>query len=135
MSVLREASEKLSLIASRSARDSESDEVLIPPHLVQENADALHKRAKAEKEFAQVRKLLAKVTAELRERLASKVPLGPAGVPKLQLLPIDPVTKETLTGLLTDERIQSRVHELERLLETQLPRPAISPQQPQSRGA
>ena len=117
---LAAANEKLATIASKSSRDGETDQPLVPPQFVQENADALSKRTKAEKDLAKARRLLTKVTAELRARLTAPGALGRAGVPKLKLLVIESATADALSSRLTDDRINERVQKLEALLKTKL---------------
>jgi hypothetical protein len=119
---LKEANERLAFIASRSTRDMDTEQILIPAQFAAENIQRLKQRERAEKDLAKVRKLLGLVVGELQLRMSEPRLVGKAGPPRLHLLALPPHTYGGAEQWSSDARIRTLVAELEELLGTELSR-------------
>ena len=125
---LREAHERLAYIASRCSRDIETDRMIVPPHLGQENIARLKQRDKAEKDLSRIKKLLGIIAAELRMRISHKRLHGRPGIPKLRLLQPMPEAFVEMAGVLTNAHLAARAAELDAVLRTDFASMAPEPE-------
>jgi hypothetical protein len=123
---LTRSESRLAEIAARSARDLETDQVLVPQHLAGEYAERLAERDRArhETDWAAGARQLAADRA--RGRLAKTKYVGSGEPPALRhLAPLPPSLLE-LAPRVTNAAIEAQVSRLEELLSTRL-RPAAAP--------
>jgi hypothetical protein len=127
--VLTRSESRLAEIASRSARDMETDQVLVPQHLAGEYADRLAERDRARREIAWAAAARQSAAERARARLAKTKYVGSGEVPAFRHFAPLPHSLVELAPRVTDAAIEVQVGRLEGLLSTRL-RPASAPDAP-----
>jgi ubiquitin-protein ligase len=120
------ADARLAEIGARSARDLESDRLIIPEHLAAEYAQHLSAREDAQSQSQRLQLALDAAVERLKLRLTKPRFFGSAELPRPHLLPPPPESYTQYHPELTDERVSQLVRRLESLLSTTLA-PAAGP--------
>ena len=127
--ILARTDSRLAEIASRSARDLETGQVLVPQHLAGEYADRLAERDRARHEIAWAAGARQSAAERARARLAKTKYVGSGDVPALRHFAALPDSLVELGPRVTDAAIEAQVARLEELLSTRL-RPAAATDAP-----
>jgi ubiquitin-protein ligase len=122
------ADARLAEIGARSARDLESDRLIIPEHLAAEYATHLSEREQAQERSQRLQLSLDAAVERLKLRLTKPRLNGSADLPRPHVLAAPPESYAQLQPQLTEERVSQLVHRLESLLGTPLVPSAAAPE-------
>lgn len=126
---LKDATQQISAIMSRSSRDVETDRMIVPPKFAKTYNEQMEVRDQAKREIARQESLLKQISRDLSARLSSSRYCGRPEEPPLRWLAPLPEELLQLREAMTDEAIQAAVDQLSRLLGVQFPFNAPPPPQ------
>ena len=127
---MNDATDKVQAIMGKSSRNVETDQLVVPPKLVEAYSTELRKRDVAKHEIARLNGVLKQIARELGTRLASVKQCGSAEIAPFRSLAAFPETIADVIPHLTDEALRKQVAKLEELLNVKLPSKAIAPPPP-----
>ncbi len=128
------ASRIVAEIASRSSRDVNTDQLIVPRDRAEEYVDQLARHERAQREAARARKALSRSADQVRVRVASPRRYGSPVLPSFDLVEPLPPPIVDLAESLSDRSLQARIDQLEKLLGVPL-RPTAAQSKNQADGA